>query len=142
MPKLQACCERHIAVIPYGQFTAKEMAQHLPSESALRIGDVTRKAFLDLQAEILDFVQKKDCCCSTFASGTGRTVYQRECASCQAFKTKVKRNDLSKYVPSPMEFLKMAQPPARIFTAGPDAATADSPASAEDSIEGGEANAE
>jgi len=105
MPKLQACCERHIAVDPCGHFTALEMAEHLPSESALRIGDARRKAFLNLKAQLLDFVQKKD-----YSPGwsVAASVYESDRNACRAFEAKVKCGDLSKYIPSPMEFLKMA----------------------------------
>ena len=114
MPKLRACCERHIVVDPNGHFTALEMAQHLPPESVMRIADARRKAFLSLRAQTLDFVQKKGCCCYNTYSNSGRTAYPHECASCQAFQVDLKCADLRKHVPSSMEFFKMAQPPARI----------------------------
>ena len=142
MPKLQACCERYIAFSGSDLFTANNMAQHLPPESVLRIGDATRKAFLNLQAQFLDLLQNKRCTCSVTYFNSGKTVYTRECASCVEVKAELKFDNLSKYVPSSMEFLRMAQPRARIPDAGPDAGTADSPASAEGGIEGGNADVE
>lgn len=108
MPQLLACCEHFLAVDLLGQVDMAALAEHLPGQSLLRIAKGSCNANQSMRAEVSKHVssRKSECTCSyTWTHRFGGSRYS--CSACDKFAASME--DISKYVPTPKQFLRMAQ---------------------------------
>ena len=110
MPQLLACCEHFLAVDLLGQVDKAALAEHLPGQSLLRIAKGSCNAFQSMRAEVSKHASVRNSECTVFvymAQKFGDIRHTGSCLACDKFAASME--DISKYVPTPKQFLRMAQ---------------------------------
>ncbi len=84
------------------------LAEHLPGQSLLRIAKGSCSALQNMRADVSKHVssRKSECTCSyTWTRKYGGS--RHSCSACDKFAASME--DIIKYVPTPKQFLRMAQ---------------------------------
>lgn len=107
MPKLLACCERRIAIGASQAFSEKEFWNCIPPCSTKHIADGLRKA-VESTVVLGEPVQFSCSCCGRIQRGaSGTQPYRTQLCACMTNSTK--SSNLSECVPSPKDFLEIAE---------------------------------